>query len=146
MIDQVLMFWPTVRPRYSLTSQKRASLTWEKNSEPAADGQHQQGGLCGGHVAASGARIPDAVMVATVAEPVASRMRTATNQAAEVLRGRTHHRLMPAHPEPAAIMLHGDVAEAVACRDAARAERAMRAILDEAQLAMEQAFPSDGSR
>ena len=35
MIDQVLMVCPTVRPKYSLTSQNPASLTWEKNSEPA---------------------------------------------------------------------------------------------------------------
>jgi len=35
MIDQVLMVWPTVSPKYSLTSQNPASLTWEKNSEPA---------------------------------------------------------------------------------------------------------------
>jgi DNA-binding FadR family transcriptional regulator len=59
----------------------------------------------------------------------------------EVLAGRTHHDLMPTHPETAAIRLHGDVAEAVASGDAARAEQAMRAILDEAQQAMEAAFP-----
>jgi hypothetical protein len=33
--DQVLMVSPTVMPKYSLTSQKPASLTCEKNSEPA---------------------------------------------------------------------------------------------------------------
>ena len=60
----------------------------------------------------------------------------------EVLAGRTHHDLMPAHPEPAAIRLHGDVAEAVASGDAPRAERAMRAIVAEAQQAMEAAFPT----
>lgn len=59
----------------------------------------------------------------------------------EVLVGRTHHDLMPAHPEPAATRLHADVAEAVASGDAAAAERAMRAIVDEAQQAMEAAFP-----
>ncbi|HET8561668.1 MAG TPA: FCD domain-containing protein [Marmoricola sp.] len=56
---------------------------------------------------------------------------------AEVLTGRTEHDLMPAHPEPAAIRLHGDVAEAVSARDAARAERAMRDIVNEAADAME---------
>ena len=35
MIDQVLIVSPTVMPKYSLTSQKPASLTCEKNSEPA---------------------------------------------------------------------------------------------------------------
>lgn len=60
----------------------------------------------------------------------------------EVLAGRTHHDLMPAHPEPSAIRLHADVAQAVASGDASGAERAMRAIVDEAQRAMEAAFPA----
>jgi DNA-binding FadR family transcriptional regulator len=60
----------------------------------------------------------------------------------EVLAGRTHHDLMPAHPEPAAIRLHADVAQAVASGDASGAERAMRAIVDEAQRAMEAGFPT----
>ena len=80
--DQVLMVWPTLRPKYSLTSQKPASLTWEKNSEPGADGEDQQRGLAGAQVgwpAARGCRT--AVTVATVAEPVARRMSTATSQA-----------------------------------------------------------------
>ncbi|MBW0106082.1 FadR/GntR family transcriptional regulator [Pseudonocardia sp. KRD291] len=55
---------------------------------------------------------------------------------AEVLAGRTRHHLMPPVPEPAAIRLHGDVAEAVRAGDAAAAETAMRAILDEAAAAM----------
>src|SRR6476620_2550617 len=33
--DQVLMVCPTVIPKYSFTSQNPASLTWEKNSDPA---------------------------------------------------------------------------------------------------------------
>ena len=59
----------------------------------------------------------------------------------EVLAGRTHHDLMPAHPLPAAIRLHGDIAEAVAAGDASAAELAMRAIVDEAEQAMDSAFP-----
>ena len=55
----------------------------------------------------------------------------------EVLTGRTHHDLMPDHPEPAAIRLHADVAEAIAAGDAVGAERAMRAIVKEAQEAQE---------
>lgn len=55
---------------------------------------------------------------------------------AEVLAGRTRHDLMPARPEPVAIRLHGDVAEAVQAGDAAAAQAAMRAILDEAGAAM----------
>lgn len=60
----------------------------------------------------------------------------------EVLSGRTHHDMMPDLPEPSAIRLHGDVAAAVASGDALAAEVAMRAIVDEAQLAMEDAFGS----
>jgi DNA-binding FadR family transcriptional regulator len=66
-----------------------------------------------------------------------------TDVVAEVLSGRTHHDLMPSRPEPAAIRLHGDVAEAVSAVDATRAEAAMRAILAEAQEAMEQAYTPD---
>jgi DNA-binding FadR family transcriptional regulator len=65
-----------------------------------------------------------------------------TDVVAEVLAGRTHHHLMPARPEPAAIRLHGDVAEAVAAGDPARADAAMRAILAEALTAMQRAFPA----
>lgn len=60
-----------------------------------------------------------------------------TEVVAEVLAGRTHHHLMPSRPEPAAIRLHGDVAEAIASGDAARAENGMRAILAEAMEAVE---------
>lgn len=55
---------------------------------------------------------------------------------AEVLTGRTHHGLMPTIPEPAAIRLHADVAQAVQSGDAAAARRAMEAIISEASHAM----------
>ncbi len=55
---------------------------------------------------------------------------------AEVLAGRTHHHLMPATPNPEAIELHDEVARAIRRRDEAAAERAMRAIIDEAAEAM----------
>ncbi|GAA1876619.1 FadR/GntR family transcriptional regulator [Actinomadura bangladeshensis] len=55
---------------------------------------------------------------------------------AAVLAGRTHHHLMPAHPEPAAIRWHAEVAQAVQAGDADAAERAMRDIVDEATRAM----------
>ena len=63
-----------------------------------------------------------------------------TDVVASVLAGRTHHHLMPSRPEPAAIRLHVDVAEAVCARDAAWEEVAMREILAEA---MEQATAAD---
>lgn len=55
---------------------------------------------------------------------------------AAVLTGRTHHDLMPAHPEPAAIRWHAEVAQAVQSGDAEAAERAMRDIVEEATRAM----------
>lgn len=58
---------------------------------------------------------------------------------AEVLTDRTHRHLMPHIPNPVAVRLHGDVAEAIAASDPARAESAMRDIVVEAQQAVEQA-------
>ena len=55
---------------------------------------------------------------------------------AEVLAGRTHHGMMPRTPNPAAIELHDEVARAVRLRDEVGAERAMRAIIDEAVTAV----------
>jgi DNA-binding FadR family transcriptional regulator len=55
---------------------------------------------------------------------------------AAVLAGRTHHHLMPAHPEPIAIRWHAEVAQAVQSGDPDAAERAMRDIVDEATQAM----------
>lgn len=51
---------------------------------------------------------------------------------AEVLAGRTHHHLMPDEPSPVAVRLHAQVAEAVQCGDALRAEESMREIVTEA--------------
>ena len=55
---------------------------------------------------------------------------------AEVLSGRTHHGMMPARPNPDAIALHDEVARAVRLGDGPAAERAMRAIIDEAAAAL----------
>lgn len=51
---------------------------------------------------------------------------------AEVLAGRTHHDLMPAHPKQEAVDLHVEVARAVRSGDAAAARAAMGAIITEA--------------
>lgn len=55
---------------------------------------------------------------------------------AEVLIGRTHHDMMPAHPEMTAIALHDEVARAIRMGEAAQAEHAMRAIIEEAASAV----------
>jgi DNA-binding FadR family transcriptional regulator len=61
---------------------------------------------------------------------------------AEVLDGRTHHGMMPAEPNPAAIELHDDVARAIRIGDGQAAERAMHAIIDEAAAAVAEEFSS----
>ena len=63
---------------------------------------------------------------------------------AEVLTGRTLHGLMPARPEPTAIRMHADVAQAVQAGDAAAAHRAMSGIIVEAVAATD-ALLADGS-
>ena len=55
---------------------------------------------------------------------------------AGALEGRTHHHLMPAEPNSEAVDLHDEVAHAIRHGDAAAAERAMRAIIDEAAAAV----------
>ena len=57
----------------------------------------------------------------------------------EVLAGRTHHDLMPTTPNPMAVRLHGDVAEAVQSGDGAAAATAMQAIIAEATEALRDA-------
>ena len=55
---------------------------------------------------------------------------------AEVLTGRTTHGLMPLNPNPAAVRLHADVAQAVQSGDAQAAHEAMTSIITEATAAM----------
>jgi DNA-binding FadR family transcriptional regulator len=77
--------------------------------------------------------LADKVFHQTLLEASGNEMFRALNGVvAEVLTGRTHHGLMPERPNPAAIELHDEVARAIRMRDAAGAERAMRAIIDEA--------------
>src|SRR6186997_1176873 len=78
--DQDLIVSPTVRPKYSLTSQNPASLTCEKNSDPQPMASTSSARWLADRLGASGATMPAAVMVATVADPVPSRMSTATSQ------------------------------------------------------------------
>jgi DNA-binding FadR family transcriptional regulator len=54
----------------------------------------------------------------------------------EVLAGRTHHHLMPAHPKAEAIRLHIEVVDAIQSGDAVRSRVAMTAILAEANEAV----------
>lgn len=63
-------------------------------------------------------------------------LRALSSVVEEVLSGRTHHGMMPATPNPEAIALHDEVARAVRLGDAATAEHAMRAIIEEAAAAL----------
>nr|WP_319433636.1 FCD domain-containing protein [Mycobacterium sp. RTGN5] len=81
--------------------------------------------------------LADKVFHRTLLEASGNEMFRALNDVvAEVLAGRTHHGMMPTRPNPAAIALHDEVARAVRLRDEAGAERAMRAIIDEAAAAL----------
>jgi DNA-binding FadR family transcriptional regulator len=62
----------------------------------------------------------------------------------EVLAGRTHHDLMPSSPNPVAIRLHSDVAQAIGAGDAPAASAAMAAIIDEASDAVRSAKDDSG--
>jgi DNA-binding FadR family transcriptional regulator len=81
--------------------------------------------------------LADKVFHRTLLEASGNEMFRALNDVvAEVLSGRTHHGMMPAEPNPAAIALHDEVARAIRLNDEDAAERAMRAIIDEAASAV----------
>ncbi|MNE67750.1 hypothetical protein D3C80_1633740 [compost metagenome] len=78
---QVLKVSATVMLKYCLTSQKPASLTWERISEPAPVASTSSSRFTSGISPTTGATMPAPVMVATVAEPVAIRITAATSHA-----------------------------------------------------------------
>jgi DNA-binding FadR family transcriptional regulator len=81
--------------------------------------------------------LADKVFHQTLLEASGNEMLRALNGVvAEVLTGRTHHGMMPETPNPAAIELHDEVARAIRLGDDVAAERAMRAIIDEAAAAV----------
>ncbi|HVQ51922.1 MAG TPA: FCD domain-containing protein [Mycobacterium sp.] len=85
--------------------------------------------------------LADKIFHQTLLEASGNEMFRALNGVvAEVLTGRTHHGMMPALPNPAAIELHDQVAHAIRLRDEEAAERAMRAIIDEAASAVAEEF------
>jgi DNA-binding FadR family transcriptional regulator len=85
--------------------------------------------------------LADKVFHRTLLEASGNEMFRALNDVvAEVLAGRTHHGMMPARPNPAAIELHDEVARAIRLRDGVAAERAMRAIIDESATAVAEEF------
>ena len=85
--------------------------------------------------------LADKIFHQTLLEASGNEMFRALNGVvAEVLTGRTHHGMMPEVPNPAAIELHDQVARAIRLRDEEAAERAMRAIIDEAVTAVAEEF------
>lgn len=89
--------------------------------------------------------LADKIFHQTMLEASGNEMFRALNGVvAEVLTGRTHHGMMPDIPNPAAIALHDEVARAIRLRDEVAAERAMRAIIDEAASAVTEEFSPPG--
>ena len=85
--------------------------------------------------------LADKIFHQTLLEASGNEMFRALNGVvAEVLTGRTHHGMMQETPNPAAIELNDDVARAIRLGDEAAAERAMRAIIDEAAAAVTEEF------
>src|SRR5690242_6204100 len=88
--------------------------------------------------------LADKIFHRTLLEASGNEMFRALNDVvAEVLSGRTHHGMMPTTPNPVAIELHDEVARAIRLRDEAAAERAMRAIIEEAATAVADEFSVD---
>lgn len=80
--------------------------------------------------------LADKIFHKTMLEASGNEMFRALNGVvAEVLTGRTHHGMMPAAPNPAAIELHDEVARAIRMGNGPAAEQAMRAIIEEAAAA-----------
>lgn len=87
--------------------------------------------------------LADKIFHRTLLEASGNEMFRALNGVvAEVLAGRTHHGMMPAAPNPAAIELHDKVARAIRMGDEMEAERAMRGIIDEATSAVAEEISS----
>ena len=81
--------------------------------------------------------LADKIFHQTMLEASGNEMfRALSGVVAELLAGRTHHGLMPAVPVTAAIELHDEVARAIRMGEPEAAERAMRAIIDEANEAI----------
>ena len=79
--DQVLKVSFTFKPKYSLTIQNPASLTWESIKEPAPVAITNNSKLTPDICWIMGDTIPAAVVNATVADPVATRISPATKNA-----------------------------------------------------------------
>src|SRR5579864_2740022 len=80
----VLKVSATVMLKYCLTSQKPASLTCDRISEPAPVASTSSSRLTPGTMATTGATMPAPVIVATVADPVATRITAATSHASRI--------------------------------------------------------------
>ncbi|MGW0160318.1 FadR/GntR family transcriptional regulator [Mycobacterium sp. NPDC003323] len=81
--------------------------------------------------------LADKIFHQTMLEASGNEMfRALSGVVAELLAGRTHHGMMPTVPVTEAIELHDEVARAIRMGDPEAAERAMRAIIDEANEAI----------
>src|ERR1017187_5168485 len=77
MVVHVFKLCGTVMPKYCVTTHKPESLTWENADPPAQRARPNSVGVYPGIPFTSGAAMPAAVMIATVADPCARRMAAA---------------------------------------------------------------------
>src|ERR1700677_3056070 len=80
LVDQVFIVSATLMLKYSLTSQKPPSLTWEKMSAPAPVAMANNSGRTPGLCRRMGPTMVADVLIATVEDPVARRMSAAISQ------------------------------------------------------------------
>src|SRR5436190_24048654 len=80
----VFSIWGTVRLKYSFTNQNPPSFTCERINEPAPIAMINSSRGTPGVPAAIGATIPAAMVIATVAEPDATRIHDATRQPSHI--------------------------------------------------------------
>src|ERR1700734_3331328 len=79
LVDQVFIVSATLRLKYSFTSQKPPSLTWEKISAPKPVAMASNSGRTPGLCRRMGPTMVADVLMATVEDPVARRMSAAIN-------------------------------------------------------------------
>ena len=116
MIDHVLIVWTDGEPEVLVDQPEAGVVDVGEEQRAGADGQYHQRHLTRAACPSTKPRISDdAVMVATVAEPVARRISTAIIQASRM--HREVRALRPARQQGADPAVDQNLLEAATCRD-----------------------------